>query len=242
MIFTYNGYPHAEYEVTVDVAKRGLENPSGFVYGESITLTITGILQGDSLPDLLTKQAALSNAYAIQNGNILWQSGSTTILNIQSDQTLYGVRVVKPPSFERGAAPGELVNRRQYQIVLEAAYLYDTSVGVNGDPYILDYESQLSTTGTGGPTFAHLPTITGRFQKQQLTETSVVTIQQSGRRVGILRYPTPDSPLAHLADFEKLDRRVIRQGNPRRINNNQIEYPIFWNYTFERNQPFPAAP
>ena len=242
MIFTYNGYPHAEYEVTVDVAKRGLENPSGFVYGESITLTIAGILQGDSLSDLLTKQAAMSNAYTTQNGNILWQSGAVTILNIQSTQTLYGVRVVKPPSFEQGAAPGELVNRRQYQIVLDAAYLYSTSVGVGGEPYILDYESQLSTTGTGGPTFAHLPSIKGRFQKQQLTETSPVMIQQSGRRVGLLRYPTPDPPLSHLASFEKVDRRVIRQGNPRRINNNQIEYPIFWDYTFERNQPFPAAP
>lgn len=239
MIFTYNGYSHDEYSVTVDINIRGLENPTGYVYGDTVTLTVTGILQADTLSELITKQIALTNAYKVQNGNVSWMSGSTPVYQIMSDDTLYGVRVVTPPTFAQGAAPGELVNRRRYTITLEAAYTYAAATGSEESPYVLDYESNLSFTGTGGPTFGHLPTITGKFQKQQLTETSVVTCQQSGRRVGLNYTPTPDPPLAYLADFEKLDRRVIRYGTPRRINNVSVEYPVFWDYTFERNQAFP---
>lgn len=242
MIFTYGSYSHAEYEVTVDINVRGMENPTGYVYGYVETWNVTGILQGDSLSDLLTKQAALRNAYVTQNQNVTWKSGSTTIHEIVSSNTLYGVRVVTPPTFSQGAAPGELVNRRRYTITLEAAYLYSAAAAGTADsPYILDYESNLSFTGNGGPTFGHLPTITGKFQKQQLTEFSVVTCQQSGRRVGLNFNPSPDSPLSYLANYEKGDRRVIRYGTPRKINNTSVEYPVFWDYTFERNQAFPTA-
>ena len=241
-VLSYGSYNHDAYEVTMDIGVRGLEDPTGFVYGETVTLTITGILQADDLASLLVKQAALSNAYKLQNQNVVWMSGSTTIYQILNANTLYGVRVVTPPTFSQGAAPGELVNRRRYTIALEAAYLYSAAAAGTADsPFILDYESNLSFTGTGGPTFGHLPTLTGKFQRQQLTESSVVTCQQSGRRVGLNFVPTPDPPFAHLADYEKVDRRVIRYGTPRRINNVSIEYPVFWDYTFERNQPFPSA-
>ncbi|WP_339730089.1 hypothetical protein [uncultured Gimesia sp.] len=242
MIFSYGNYQHAENEVTVNINMRGLENQTGYVYGVAETWVITGILQADSLAALLAKQSALQSAYQLQDQNVLWRSGSDVVYQIQSSQTLYGVRVVNPPSFAQGAAPGELVNRRQYQITLEAAYLFDIAAGGTiADPYILDYEQSLSFTGNGGPTFGHLPTITGLHQKQILTESSIVTCQQSGSKVSLNAYAIPDPPLEHLADYEKQDRRVFRQGNPRRINNYVIEYPIFWTYTFERNQPFPTA-
>ena len=104
MIFTYNGYSHDEYSVTVDINIRGLENPTGYVYGDTVTLTVTGILQADTLSELLTKQAALQTVYKVQNGNVSWKSGSTTIYEIISENTLYGVRVVTPPTFAQGAA------------------------------------------------------------------------------------------------------------------------------------------
>ena len=145
MIFTYNGYSHDEYSVTVDINIRGLENPTGYVYGDTVTLTVTGILQADTLSELLTKQAALQTVYKVQNGNVSWKSGSTTIYEIISENTLYGVRVVTPPTFAQGAAPGELVNRRRYTITLEAAYTYAATSAET--PYVLNYESNLSFTG-----------------------------------------------------------------------------------------------
>jgi len=242
MILSYGNYTHDEYEVTVNITMRGLENPTGYVYGVVETWQITGILQADSLAALLVKQAALQAAYQLQDQNVLWTSGSSVVYQIQAGQTLYGVRVVSPPSFAQGAAPGELVNRRQYQITLEAAYLFDlAATGTALAPYTLNYEQSLSFTGNGGPSFGHLPTLTGLHQKQILTETSLVTCQQTGSRTTLNAYTAPDPPLVYLADYEKTDRRNIRYGSPRRINNYDIEYPVFWTYTFERNQPFPSA-
>lgn len=241
-VLSYGNYTHDEYENIVNISMRGLENQTGYVYGVVETWVITGILQADTLVQLLTRQAALQAAYQIQDQNLSWVSGSNVIYQIQSAQTLYGVRVTNPPSFAQGGAPGELVNRRQYQITLEAAYLFDiAATGTTLNPYLLDYEQTLSFTGNGGPVFGHLPTLTGLHQKQVLTETSIVTAQQSGSKVSLNAYAPPDPPLEYLADYEKQDRRIIRQGNPRRINNYTIEYPIFWTYTFERNQPFPTA-
>lgn len=238
-VLTYGNYEHGAYENTLNLNMRGLENPSGYVYGVVETIIINGILQADTLSELLTKQAALQAAYQIQGQNLTWYSGSTLLYGVQSDQTLYGLRVVSPPSFPQGGAPGELVNRRQYQITIEAAYLYDIAAsGSAASPYILNYEQSLSFTGTGGPTFGHLPTLTGLFQKQQLTQSSVVTCQQSGSRVSLNGYAQPEPPLSYLAAYEHLERRVIRYGSPRQINNQNIEYPVYWTYSFERNQSF----
>lgn len=239
-VLTYGGYSHDANENIVSISMRGIENQSGYVYAVAETVQISGILQADTLAELLTKQAALQEAYKLQDQNLTWLSGSDIIYQIESSQTLYGVRVINPPSFAQGGAPGELVNRRTYQITLESAYLYDVTTGTD-TPYVLNYEQSLSFVGTGGPAFGHLPTLTGTFQKQQLTEKSLVTCQQTGSRVSLFSYSIPDPPLSFLAAYEKEDRRIIRQGNPRQINNNLIEYPIFWTYTFERNQPFPTA-
>uniref|UniRef100_UPI0026247177 hypothetical protein n=1 Tax=uncultured Gimesia sp. TaxID=1678688 RepID=UPI0026247177 len=203
MILSYGNYTHDEYEVTVNITMRGLENPTGYVYGVTETWQITGILQADSLAALLVKQAALQAAYQLQDQNVLWTSGSSSVVyQIQADQTLYGVRVVSPPSFAQGAAPGELVNRRQYQITLEAAYLFDlAALGTPTAPYTLNYEQSLSFTGNGGPSFGHLPTLTGLYQKQILTETSLVTCQQTGSRTTLNAYSAPDPPLAVCPDI-----------------------------------------
>ena len=111
-ILTYGGYTHDEYENTLNLNMRGLENQSGYVYGVVETIAITGILQADTLSQLLTKQAALQAAYQLQDQSLFWYSGSTLLYGVQAAQTLYGVRVVNPPSFTQGRSPGELVNRR----------------------------------------------------------------------------------------------------------------------------------
>jgi len=239
----YGNYQHADNEVNVNVSRRGLENQTGYVFGYIEAWSITGIMQADSLTALKTAMDNLEAAYREPNKDLIWKIGDTIIHQMLNQSTAYGIRVAVPPHFPQGDAPGELVNRRHYSLVVEGAFLYpEASNSTAGNTYIINYESSLSVTGTGGPTFGHLPTLTGRFQKQQLTETSVVSAQQTGMKSGLGYYPVPDPPQANLADYEKVDRRNIRYGNPRRYNNSQFEYPVYWNYTFERNQPFPAAP
>ena len=240
-VLYYGAYQHEDNEVTINVSRRAMENQTGFVFGSVETWNVTGILQADTLADLKTEMDQLEAAYQEPNKDLIWKIGSTVVHQMLDGETAYGIRVVVPPHFPRGDAPGELVNRRNYALVIEGAFLFPASASTADDIYIVNYESSLSFTGTGGKTFGHLPTLTGLHQKQVLTETSLVTAQQTGMKSGIGYYPDPDPPLEHLADYEKTDRRNIRQGNPRRFNNTQFEFPIYWTYTFERNQPFPSA-
>lgn len=238
----YGDFQHADNEVNVNISRRGMENETGYVYGYIESWSITGIMQADSLSALRTAMDALEAAYKVPNKDLIWKIGDTTIHQMLNNDTAYGIRVAVAPHYPQGDAPGELVNRRHYALVVEGAHLNpEAANSTEGNIYIVNYETNLSITGTGGPTFAHLPTLTGLHQKQQLTETSVVTAQQTGRKSGIGFYPAADPPQANLAAYEKVDRRNIRYGNPRRYNNSEFEYPIYWSYTFERNQPFPAA-
>ncbi|QDT41058.1 hypothetical protein Pan241w_11170 [Gimesia alba] len=240
-ILYYGSHQHADNEVTVHISRRAMENSTGFVYGSIETWSVTGVLQADTLTALKTAMDQFEAAYREPNRDLIWKIGDKVVHQMLNDDTAYGVRVVVPPHFPRGDAPGELVNRRSYAFVVEAAFLLPASASTADNIYVVNYESNLSYTGTGGTTFGHLPTLTGLHQKQVLTETSLVTAQQTGMKSGIGFYPEPDAPFPHLADYEKTDRRNIRQGNPRRFNNTQFEFPIYWTYTFERNQPFPAA-
>lgn len=236
-------YAHADNEVRVNIAKKAITNQSGFVYAWTETWTITGVLQSDTLQGLRDQMTLLEAGYKEYNQDVVWTIGNVIVHQMVANDSMYGVQVVSPPSFPRGDAPGELVNRRSYSIVVEASFLYPNSTADGqGNPFVVDYNSSFSTTGTGGSTFGHLPTLTGYFQKQTLTEKSVVTGTQTGMRSALYRLPLPDEPLEHLAQFEKLDRRQIREGVPRRVNNIDVEYSIFWTYTFERNRAFPLPP
>ncbi len=241
-VLKYGDFSHAANENIVNITRRALENETGFVYGYVESFAITGILQGDTLADLKTAWEEIEDAYALQNKDLSWEFDNVPIHEMKNSETLYGVKVAVPPHYPDGGGPGELVNRRSYSLVVEGAFLFAASkTDPSEEPYITKYSSSFSTTGTGGAPFVHIPLLKGRFQKQYPTETSLVTGTQSGSAAGLGRYPTPDPPLAHLVDFEKVDRRQIRQGEPRKINNVDIEFPIFWVYTFERNQGFPTA-
>ena len=243
-ILEYNEYSHSPHENKININRRALENETGFVYGYIESWAITGILQAETLAELKTAWGEIETAYAEQNRNLIWKFDGVAIHQMLNDETMFGVKVAVPPHYPDGGGPGELVNRRSYSIVVEGAFLFAQNAidPTEPQPYITKYTSSLSITGTGGPAFAHVPLLTGRFQRQQVTQYSLVAGQQTGSASGLGRYPTPDPPLAHLAAYEKEDRRQIRYGEPRKINNVDVEFPVFWVYTFERNQAFPAAP
>lgn len=239
--FTYGTWSSDSNEVTIDIIVRSLDDPTGYAYGYVETWVVRGIMQADDLSALVAKQDAMRAAFLEHNKDATWVFGATTAHQLTAADSLYGVKVVTPPHFPQGGAPGELVNRRQYTVTLEAAYLLDTPGNGTADaPYILNYESQTSYTGTGGAVFGHIPTLTGTFQRQILTEKSLVTVQQSGMKLGLNFYPTPDAPPDLWAPYEKVAQRQIRYGNPRKVNNISVEFPVYWNYTYERNEPFPA--
>lgn len=236
MILTYGSYAHADKEANVTISRSGLEAEDGYIYGYREVWNITGILQSENDADLVQKMATLVAAYRIQGQDLLWTKGGAVIHQLLSSQTLAGTKVTKVPEFPR-SGNGEMTAFRTYAISVEADILFNA---INAeDPQILKFEETVVTSGTGGAKFAYLPTLTGYHQRQILTETTPVTITQSGIAVGLGAYPTPSLPLWPL--YEHLERRQITQVAKRKRNGTDVEFPIHWQYTFERNQPFPAA-
>ncbi|QDT94355.1 hypothetical protein [Gimesia algae] len=236
MILSYGDDDRPDNEANCIISRAGLEAEDGFIYGYTEKWDITGFLQADSDSELVEAFAALLAAYSIQGQDLVWKKGSMVMHQLISANTLTGTRVTVLPHFPN-TGNGELTTFRSYAISVEADVSFQE---INLDaPQVLKYEESFNTTGSGGPRFGLLPTITGYYQRQQLTETSPITIVQSGMKVGLGAYPTPNVPL--YPDYEHVDRRQINQGTVRRKNGVGLEYPIHWNYTFERNQAFPTA-
>lgn len=236
MILTYGGYAHPDNEANCIISRAGLEAEDGFIYGYTEKWDITGFMQADTDAALIAAFSTLLNAYSIQGGDLVWTKGGVTMHSLISANTLTGTRVTLLPHYPNNGN-GELTTFRSYACSVEGDVSF---LDLNPtDPLILKYEESFNTTGSGGPKFGILPTITGYNQRQQLTETSPITIVQSGMKVGLGAYPTPNAPL--YPDHEHLERRQINQATVRRKNGVGLEYPIHWSYTFERNQAFPTT-
>lgn len=236
MILSYNGNPHAENEANVSITREGLEADDGFVYGYTERWDITGILHGDTDSVLVTAMNNLLAVYSVQGGDLEWTKNGTTMHSLISGNTLTGTRVTAPPHFTKNSG-GELTTFRTYAIRVEAEVAFAELSLVT--PLILKFEESFNTTGTGGPKVGFLPTLTGKPQKQQLQQYTSVTLVQSGLSVGLGAYPAVNTPL--WPDDEHVDRRQINKSPNRKRNGVGLEYPIQWNYTFERNEAFPSA-
>ncbi|WP_417390213.1 hypothetical protein [Gimesia sp.] len=236
MILSYGGYNHPDNEANCIISRSGLEAGDGFIYGYTEKWDITGFLQAESDAALIAAFAELLAAYSIQGQNLVWKKGSITMHSLISDNTLAGTRVTVLPHFPNNGN-GELTTFRRYAMSVEADVTFQAINLIT--PQVLKYEESINITGSGGPKFGLLSTTTGFYQKQQLTETSPITIVQSGMATGLGAFPTPNAPL--YPEHEHLERRQINQGAKRRRNGFDAEFPIHWNYTFERNQAFPTA-
>lgn len=245
----YGSYQHDENECNVSINRQGLVADDGFVFAYTERWNITGILHGDgdSNADLNAEMAALEAAYAIQGLNLVFTKGSDVMHSMISANSLSGTRVTTLPHFP-ASGNGELTTFRNYSLVVEADFAlsnmnYSLANGAfptsNSEIILLKYEESIDATGTGGPKFGFLPTLTGKYQKQLLTQTSTVEVAQSGMAIGLGKRPLPASPLWPLDEHQ--ERRIIRKPPARRRGGYQIEYPIHWSYTFERNEPFPAV-
>ncbi|QDU53546.1 hypothetical protein [Gimesia panareensis] len=233
MILIYGDYQHPDNEANVIITRQGLVSDDGIVWGYTETWNITGIMHAETDAELVEKMAALVSAYSVHGGDLVWKKGNTIMHQLVSNNTLSGTRVTKLPDYPRNGN-GELTTFRSYAITVEADVSL-SEINMN-EPQILKYEQSLNYTGTGGAKFALLPTIKGSFQKQQFTESSPVQMVQSGMKVGLGAYPTPDEPL--LPYYEHVDRRQLNYASPRKRNGVSIEFPIHWSYTFEHNTAF----
>lgn len=233
MILSYGNYSHPDNEANVIITRQGLEADDGYIYGYTETWNITGIMHAESDSELVTNMAALVSAYSLQGQDLYWKKSGTTMHSLISANTLAGTRVTVAPHFPQNGN-GELTSFRSYAMTVEADVNF-TPINTSS-PQILKFQESINYTGTGGAKFAILPTLTGLYQKQQLTQYSTVTAVQSGMSVGLGAYPTPNTPL--WPAYEHVDRRQLNYAAVRRRNGVNTEFPTHWSYTFEHNQSF----
>lgn len=243
---TYGDHIHDDNECNVAISRQGLVADDGVVFAYTERWQVTGILHGDTSGDLLAAMKALEAAYVIQGKDIKLLRGSIPMHSLIDIDSLSGTRVTTLPQFTDNSN-GELTTYRSYSLVVEADYAlsqmnYTLADGANpkndnSDIVMLKFEESIDSTGTGGSRFGFLPTLKGFYQKQQLSEKSLIEVTQSGMAVGLGKRPLPADPLWPLD--EHLERRIIRIPQPRKRGGYQIEYPIHWSYTFERNDVFP---
>ena len=234
MIFSYGNYIHAANEVEHAFRQVALLDQRGNRRGFRTRLELKGILQGTSQADLDAKAILLQNAYA-QNGNdaILFQDDGTTQTHVRiiSGETLTGVRVVQPPSFQ-GKSGAEFATIREYTIVLEADFF--------GDSDILSFEETVTIQGTGGPRFAYLETLKTRPVRQVVNDFTLVRMTQSGSAVGYLKYPFAPAPL--WPSLEDLGQRTFIRRAPKQQGRKFTDYAVSWTYKFTSDVKQDALP
>lgn len=233
MILKYRTYPHDQGEVSIVIAKRAIETPTGIRIGHTENWSINGILHADDQAALTIALAALQAAYSTNGGDIgLYLDDGTTVTAhyINNQDTRGGVRV---KDFNYPVGDGaEYSTFRSYQIQIEA----EIALTLNA---IKEWTESLTFTG-GGPRFVMLQPLNGPPIRQLVADQTPYQVSQSGAAVGYGSPPPFPAPLFSFAEHR--DRRRQTIGTPQFRNGQFTDFPISWSYEFESGTPLLGLP
>ena len=237
MILKYGNYSHDAGEVKLRISRRALESNLGVIYGHTETWNIyDGRKQAADTAALMTALAAMEAAYKIPNQSlVLYQDDGTTITHsLYPNQTMGGLRVLGPTTYPRGDG-AEMTTYRYFDITIEA------DVVLSGGNQTLAWEESIEYEGYGAAEYVYLPTLTGVWPRQRVTDTSTIIITQSGSSVGLrswIPYPLPViSDPGAVRGKPRQSRRT-----PRYRNGQRWEFPSSWSYQFEVDSIIPVLP
>lgn len=232
MQLVYGSYYFAANTAEIRISKEGLRTQAGHRYAIRERWDVTGRLEGESQAALRSaiNDLELALAYDGQDLGLFHNDGSPSAHGVYNAETLGGVRVVKPPEYgdSRGA---EYATYRTFSCAFEWQ-LHDSGIG------LLSWVESV-TLGGGGPLLAHVQTLHGLPQKQQLAESVPYTASQSGSAVGHLSYPSPPPPLWPL---DLIKAPEIGRKAPKRYGAALLEWEVSWQYQFESVYPMLGYP
>ncbi len=234
MFVRYRSYTHDDNEVALSISSTPLYGDTGYRYGLHKVWRLSGVLQADTQAELTGKIRQLEQAYSVDGGDLTFRlaDGTVTAHSLLNKHTMGGVRVTSGPTFSRGEG-AEYSTFRSYEITLEADVLA-------AGRQILSWQEEVRATGSGGPMTKYIPVLRGPWVRQITSETSLVTLVQSGSAVGLQSYPVPPGPLFPI--HEEISRRIYSERTPRLRGGTLWEFPINWSYTMEAPVPFFAHP
>jgi hypothetical protein len=231
MILKYGGYAHDDNEVNFTISMRTIRSSFGRGRGFRIQWNIMGVKFGNSFSDLTSKLTSLENAYGVDGQDLIFydSDGSTLTRHSLYNANAFGQVKVQDFRYLKGN-PGiwgsgtEYVNKRSYQIVVEADVLNDRS-------RLLSWKESVRTFGVGLEQRKWLESLTGNPQRQRLKRRTTIKAIQTGTAVGDTTWPQAATPLWP-AD-EHTDRRDFTVHTPKFVVNGADQYPISWAYYFE---------
>ena len=208
MFLKYGSYQHDPSEVALMIDKEAILSPDGVQFAERIRWDIVGRIHASNQATVNAAVKALEAAYSRNNqdAGFYMDDGTPTAHVLINSQSLYGVKVVRPPRFPQGDG-GEFSTFRNYQISLEAEYPTTT------DGVLMGYEETIQFRGTGGSKWRLRETLNTVPQIQFIKQATVIHVIQQGRAEAVGAYPYPPNPI--WPDYEHLDLREIGRASMR---------------------------
>lgn len=241
MILTYRGHRTRVQEVGLTISVDALRTQAQVIWGYKETWRINGLMTSQvqsptlSSADIRSRINVLEMAYSVDGGDakLLYPDGVTVARALFSAGSLGGVKVIQPPCYPDPKGV-ELLTKRAYTIVLEAVY------PVPGSGAALESFQETFTPEKSGGKFVMVETLMGPAVKQRTRNKQKYRAVQSGSAVGKFQYPTIPPPLFPNDLVNGYNPPVY--GQPKRVLNSWIDWPVSWNYEFESDRPLISAP
>lgn len=231
MILRYGSYSHANNECAVIISRDGTVGEDGKVVSVTERWDIAGQYHADSVSALTAGLRAMERAYQDEKRDLVLKTdaGGATAHGLYNSQTMFGVRVVQPPSYPVGSG-AEYTTFRNYTIAVEAEFAVNSGL-------LLSYREGVTQRGSGAALWTYQFPILGPPQPQILSQYSPVTIVQEGRAVGFGVYPPFPPPMwstQELGEQRQLSREIPAKGSFERV--------ATWSYTYLFYAPQDAYP
>lgn len=245
MYFQYGSYRHPVGEVQVksfDVdAERG---DNGLTIAKTATLQLEGVIVAAGDVAIDARVAEIQQAYSLDgyDAALIRTDGQRSHIALSSGDALYGVQVVRGPSFplERNAA--HFATGLPFSITLQAKY------GFDGNGFFLGSSEEIEQIGDGGPITVITTLDNGLPVADQVSPASPVIVTQSGEATYEFSiaapptYPQHNPPLFP-GNLIRPDGIRIRRAKQRPKIAGRVQYKTTWNYTFQFTQlPFIPNP
>lgn len=196
-------------------------------------IDLTVQLQADT-PAQLTQLLLNLDANMVPGKDLgLYEQGGRPTRHLwRNSDTFGGVRVISDAN--------PLGDGTEYTTYVTVNVSFEADFPVRDIDPLMSYTEAVTIVGDGGPEFVYLPTLRGKWQKQKISETSLVTAIQSGEVIGWQRYP--ELPRQIWPQFEVTSQRSIVRTNPESIGGEFGQFKIAYSYSYEANEPLTGAP
>lgn len=241
MKISYRGYQFPLGSAAVTITADTIRNAAMVPLSVMRRWTFNVMLVGTSVANVHSKVTACYNAFAVDNGDLLWLSPTGQQLHaLRSIDTLGGVRITAPVAFPETKGPNG-VTFRVLSITAEAECPVTASAAL-----LMDFQESLEFSG-GGPRYAMIETHTGTPVRQQTRAKTIYRATQSGTATGYMAEPViaAIAPPLWPNAMNEPKGRISRSGPQRRgygAQRRYTAYTVTWQYDFESATPLSGNP